>query len=135
METVDLLLIWLIKNLAIRDMAEDLSWSPENVNFLVEVLGISDTCHHSDECQILTITDTLRSFDCWRLLMGSGKSEVGRRPFNAFDVHGRTRICIINAGLQDLIIGCTTSCQLSHWSAISLSGRIPCLFESRRHTD
>jgi len=80
-------------------MAEDLNWTLGNVDSLVEVLSIRDMCHHLDEGQILIATDVIRSFDYRRLLTGSQKSRVGRRPFNAFDVNGRIRIWIINVNL------------------------------------
>ena len=64
-----------------------------------------------------------RSFDCRSLLMGSQKSGVSRRPFNALDACRETRIWIINVNFQDLISGCTTG-----W--ISL-----CLYKFRRHND
>jgi len=65
--------------------------------------------------------------------MRSRKSGISRRPFNAFNVRGKTRIWIINADLQDLIACCTTGCQLSHWTTITLWGQILCFFESMRH--
>ena len=36
------------------NVAEDLSWTPGNVDSLVEVVGIRDTCRYPDLSQILT---------------------------------------------------------------------------------
>ena len=66
-------------------MAEDLSWTPENVDSLVEVVDIRGTCRQPDEGQILIIIDAPGSFNCQRILKESWKSGFGARPFNVFD--------------------------------------------------
>ena len=41
------------------NVAEGLSWTPENVDSLVEVLGIRNMCRHLNEGQILTTTTSI----------------------------------------------------------------------------
>ena len=49
-------------------MAEDLSWTPENMDSLEDVVDIRGMCRHPDEGQILINIDAPSSFNCWRML-------------------------------------------------------------------
>ena len=57
-------------------MAEDLRWTLEDVDSLLEVVDIRGTCCHPYEGQILIIIDAPGSFNCWRLLMEVGREEL-----------------------------------------------------------
>jgi len=99
-----------------------------------------DMCHHRGIGQILTTTCAPRFPACRSLWKGSRGSEVDRMDLQClsiyYDICGREvydESLLITANLLESIADCVADCQLSHWSAGPLKGRILHLFESRHH--